>query len=862
MNHKSIQSKSLNIKYERIPDYPPPSAASKPSAGDPSGASYSPQQLHNSNQIDEDDDDNLTHDHEKYQISRRNSVMKYGFCVFFIFLFIGILFSYIMSKYGYIIENFQRTVHIYQTSLSHGDRLTVLNKNSMKERGFCFSNLKFANKNLCLNKKWKKECAEICESNNDNVAHAHLDSSIHYQEILGFGGAFTESSAYNFFKLPVNIQEEVLELYFGNNGIGYSLGRIHINSCDFSLSSYSYDDKNNDFKLQHFDSALKRDQEFVIPFVSAALKMSKHPVKILASPWSPPAWMKVPVVQHIPTTIPTLKPTKSPMKSPPTMTPTNAEVPPTLVPSSNEPETILPTSTTSTYSNVTSRRLELVAEPRDNVGVLKANVGTMTGSSQPNGLKADARILQAWAKYISLFVSSYQDTYGITLWGVTVQNEPEFAAPWEACVYNSTYEKYFVDNYLGPTLRQDHPDLKILGFDHNKDHVYTWAEELYHPIPRNGSDPHYNLTNLADADDPQSSISYVDGIAFHWYSGGGDRNLDGTYGYNNVNATYHLNPKKILLATEGCNCPGVSNEYNSWSWAENYGHDILFDLNSFAQGWVDWNLLLDSRGGPNHLKNYCDSPILTTADFSNIIINPKYYYIGHISKFVSPGSKRISFSVAGDFQYADVDPSINSGYELGVYNCEKSSRQVWNLVPSSSNNWEFTLALNVSMNKSDAAPSYCVGRGSESRNYLKIYDCGALDNSTSLTFLMVENVTSFHLVDAESELCVTLTTLHEGGLFYLDKCDAQNVLQIFSLTESGELIFPDQSDDDVKNPKCVTAGWPFLTGAAFMTRNDKIVIVVMNEAPVSTLLTISDESRGNVWTGIPDHSIQTIFYTG
>merc|ERR1719446_398931 len=81
---------------------------------------------------------------------------------------------------------------------------------------------------------------------------------------------------------------------------------------------------------------------------------------------------------------------------------------------------------------------------------------------------------------------------------------------------------------------------------------------------------------------------------------------------------------KLLLATEGCNCPGVGSaaggvEYtpwgmrsdqNSWTRGERYGHDILADLNNWAHGWVDWNLLLDREGGPNHLGNKCDAPIV------------------------------------------------------------------------------------------------------------------------------------------------------------------------------------------------------------------------------------------------------------
>lgn len=78
------------------------------------------------------------------------------------------------------------------------------------------------------------------------------------------------------------------------------------------------------------------------------------------------------------------------------------------------------------------------------------------------------------------------------------QNEPEFAAPWEACVYTPDYERKFIVEFLGPRMRAEHPDLKILAYDHNKNDLVTWATAMY-------SDP--------------EARKYVDGMAFHWYSG-------------------------------------------------------------------------------------------------------------------------------------------------------------------------------------------------------------------------------------------------------------------------------------------------------------------------------------------------------
>ncbi len=110
-----------------------------------------------------------------------------------------------------------------------------------------------------------------------------------------------------------------------------------------------------------------------------------------------------------------------------------------------------------------------------------------------------------------------------------------------------------------------------MAFDHNKDHLGLWAS--------------------ATIGNQSSSNTYVSGMAFHWYSGSGDRLMDGTYGYDQVSATRSSYPDKILLATEGCSCPGVA--LGNWLRAERLGHDVMFDLNAGAQGWIDWNLIVN-----------------------------------------------------------------------------------------------------------------------------------------------------------------------------------------------------------------------------------------------------------------------------
>ena len=154
-------------------------------------------------------------------------------------------------------------------------------------------------------------------------------------------------------------------------------------------------------------------------------------------------------------------------------------------------------------------------------------VQSMNGSAVPMGLINTSKIRRAWALYISKWLKAYKKK-GLPVWAVTPQNEPEFPAPWEACAWDASGERDWITEDLGPVLRQNHPSMKLLAFDHNKDHLKVWADSIL------GS---------------RHASQYVDGLAFHWYTGTSDRLLDGTYGYDTVNATHHAYPKKILLVS-------------------------------------------------------------------------------------------------------------------------------------------------------------------------------------------------------------------------------------------------------------------------------------------------------------------------
>jgi len=352
-----------------------------------------------------------------------------------------------------------------------------------------------------------------------------------FQTLLGFGGAFTEAAAYVYSTLNRNLQEKFVEAYWGPSGIRYTVGRIHMNSCDFSLGSYSADDDRNDFTLSNFTVA--HDQKWLIPLVKAAINASQDHINFFLTPWSAPAWMK--------------------------------------------------------------------------------GNNKMDGSAAPLGMIQSAQVAAAWALFFSKFISTYK-SQGIDFWGLTVQNEPENAASYESCLFTAEAERDFVKNYLGPRIAADHPNVNIMIFDHNKDHVATWAQTI-----------------LSDPD----AAKYVAGTAFHWYSGPQ---------FENLAAAHNVAPNKFLLATEACNCPGV--QLGNWPRAESYGYDIIGDLNNWAIGWTDWNILLNPQGGPNHVQNYCDAPVIGDSSAQTLYFQPTYYFMGQFSKFLLPGSVRIGSTSA------------------------------------------------------------------------------------------------------------------------------------------------------------------------------------------------------------------------
>lgn len=223
----------------------------------------------------------------------------------------------------------------------------------------------------------------------------------------------------------------------------------------------------------------------------------------------------------------------------------------------------------------------------------------------------------AWADYYCKFIQGLKDI-GITIDAISVQNEPEAVQRWESCIYTAEEEGAFIRDYLHPALKANgHGNVKLLLWDHNRDGVVRRAQSSF------------ALEGVRDL---------VWGIAYHWYCC--DRS-------ENLSAVHALYPEKALFLTECCvelaydSTTGKSSYAGLWEHGERYGKQIINDFNNYSQGWVDWNIFLDEKGGPTYVNNFCEAPIMIDKNTGTVMYMSSYYYIGHFSKYIAPGATRV-----------------------------------------------------------------------------------------------------------------------------------------------------------------------------------------------------------------------------
>lgn len=389
-----------------------------------------------------------------------------------------------------------------------------------------------------------------------------------FQTIEGFGGAMTESSAYLLSRMDAKTRRQALLDQFGKEGNHLNFVRVHIDSCDYSLSEYqAVEDPLADPDFRTF--SLARDQKYILPVLKEAMEIAEEPLSVLLSPWSPPyQWKTAPKLAQNDLAVYGMLGTEPPKEEP----------------------------------------------QRCHGGSLKPEY------------------YGAWARYVVKYIQAYL-AEGIPVTMLSLQNETVAATMWDSCVWTPEQSKRYLKDYLYPELVKNGLDkqIGIYIWDHNKERMIEHVLEVL----------------------DEETMDMVEGIAFHWYSG--DH-------FEAVDLMRQKYPGKTLMLSECCglHIPGTagmsspfgpvnfgSPEHMDYLDAVQYAHDIIGNLNAGMNRWIDWNLVVDEQGGPRHVPMGFTSGLI--ADEEGSYRKPLMYdYIGHFSRYIQPGAKRIGYS-----KYAD-----------------------------------------------------------------------------------------------------------------------------------------------------------------------------------------------------------------
>jgi len=371
----------------------------------------------------------------------------------------------------------------------------------------------------------------------------NVDTTFLHQTIDGYGAALTGSSAYlmNRHLSPQARQALINDLFDPEEGIGISFVRLTMGASDFSLSDFSYNDLppgRTDFALENF--SLSQDLYDVVPVMQEILAVSPD-LKIMGSPWSPPAWMK-------------------------------------------------------------------------------------TGGSMIGGrLRHDC--YDVYARYFVRYVQEMR-ARGITIHSVTPQNEPLFFTATYPCMEMQASEQLvFVRDYLGPHFAAAGLKTKIIIYDHNWDITDYAISILNDPVARN----------------------FIAGTAFHGYGGH----------VSAMSVVHDAHPDKELHFTE----------ISGGGWATDFASNLMWYMQNIfigtARNWsrsaMMWNLALNENHGPqnNGCRN-CRGVVTIHENTGQITLNEEYYAIGHFSKFVRPGARRVGLLMPQGLTNIDAVAFINN----------------------------------------------------------------------------------------------------------------------------------------------------------------------------------------------------------
>jgi glucosylceramidase len=438
----------------------------------------------------------------------------------------------------------------------------------------------------------------------ENVVKIFPDSL--KQAIYGIGTSFTESSAFVLAQLEQKKRQQVMRRIFSKDGANFSLARTHIGACDFSVEGkYSYADTKGDFKLENFSiepdlqgfsktkyNTVKDEDYDLLPMIKEALEIKSGQendrLRIIASAWTAPAWMKDIEEWYIP--------------------------------------------------------------------------GAPENNWQGTGGNLKPEYVPTYADYLIKYLQAYQ-TAGVEIWGITPVNEPHGNnGQWESMHFTPRAQNKFIKNFLGPKLHANgYEGLRLFIYDQNRDGLEEWADLIF--------------------TDPETG-PYVDGAAIHWYAS--------TFKvFEDVLEKVHKKfPQFELIHTEGCiddlgkEAPGgisdpdgyqesgwwMNDDFwwhknaTDWAYSANwqgvkkedhpayvpvhrYARNIIVSLDSWVGGWIDWNIVLNKKGGPNHVANYCGAPIMIDTQNQQVYYTPIFHVLSQFSRTIRPGDVAVATSL-------------------------------------------------------------------------------------------------------------------------------------------------------------------------------------------------------------------------
>jgi glucosylceramidase len=260
----------------------------------------------------------------------------------------------------------------------------------------------------------------------------------------------------------------------------------------------------------------------------------------------------------------------------------------------------------------------LMASPWTAPSWMKKNGSLLGQPGDPSLIEpaTDARYYQAYADYFAKYVAAYQ-AEGIPITDVSIQNEPENPAAFEATTFTDAQMTDFVGTYLGPTFAADGTQARIRVYEHNQDHWWYPA----------------NVLNNATV------AQYAAGANFHPYECDfgqeycSDANLDL---FNQAAPGYSTWMSEHTDLGQA--------EPNNYIRDEKWSREIVKQINHGESAYIYWNMVLDQNGGPVTNLSAPQEPLVevdTSVSPATVTYLPKYYELSQFSKFVKPGAHRI-----------------------------------------------------------------------------------------------------------------------------------------------------------------------------------------------------------------------------